>query len=91
MNYKKMLKKAGFCFWELESWAPCNGWIDWANNYDEAMIKLLVMFNEKLEKRDRKIAKLQHELAKLRSGAIEVHHHIDFDEVYAEVDKELPA
>lgn len=91
MNHEKLLKKAGFCFWGTESWKPYGAWIDWANNYDDAMTRLLLMYNKKLEKRDQKIAKLQHELAKLKSGTVEVHHHIDFDGVYAEVDKEGPA
>lgn len=79
--------------------------IDWATEYDKEVDKLMRSVEKKLAKRDREIARLnhelakrdreiayfKHELAKLKSGAIEVHHHIDFDAVYAEVDKERPA
>lgn len=67
MKYEKMLKKAGFCLWGKEPWRPNGVWVDWADNYDDAMVRLLLMFKHKLKKRDRKIATLQHELAKLKS------------------------
>jgi hypothetical protein len=93
MNDKslKMLRKAGFIFWAGEPWRPQNAVIDWATEYDKEVDKLMKSVEKKLAKRDREIARLKHELAKLKTGAIEVHHHIDFDAVYAEVDKERPA
>lgn len=42
---KKIAKKAGFIFWQKESWKPKDGQIDWSCNYDkefEKYSKLLI-------------------------------------------------
>jgi len=90
-NSKKMLKKAGFIFWTDSPWRPDGAVVDWASNYDDAMERLMCKVEKKLAKRDREIARLKHELAKHKTGTIEVHHHIDFDAVYDEIEKDRPA
>jgi len=61
MNMVKMLKKAGFIMTDN------NFGVDWNSDYDAAIIRLMLAMEAKLKKRDRKIAKLQHEIAKLKS------------------------
>lgn len=36
---KRLAKKAGFCFWNGESWAPPNAEIDWSCIYDKEFQK----------------------------------------------------
>jgi hypothetical protein len=62
MNMVKMLKKAGFIMTDN------NFGVDWNSNYDAAIIRLILSMEAKLKKRDRKIAKLQHDIAKLKAS-----------------------
>jgi hypothetical protein len=39
-QFYNLAKKAGFCFWESESWKPEGAVIDWAAQYDKEMVKL---------------------------------------------------
>lgn len=45
-DFKRLAKKAGFCFWNNESWKPVGAQIDWANAYD----KELKVYTEKVIK-----------------------------------------
>lgn len=35
--FRKLAKKAGFCFWEDESYGPGKGHIDWGTEYNEEL------------------------------------------------------
>jgi hypothetical protein len=36
---RKLAKKAGFCFWANEKYGPGPGYVDWANEYDNEIVK----------------------------------------------------
>ena len=39
----KLLKQAGFVFWEDESWGPGSDYIDWGSDYDQEVKRLISM------------------------------------------------
>lgn len=41
INAVNLAKKAGFIFWEDESWSPGKNKIDWSSNYDAELEKLI--------------------------------------------------
>jgi hypothetical protein len=48
-KHKKLLKKAGFCFWDDESWKPEGAVIDWANNYDKEIVKYTKLLTKQIK------------------------------------------
>ena len=81
MNIVKMLKKAGFIITDN------NFGVDWSSDYDAAIIRLILSMKAKLKKRDRKIAKLQHEIAKLKSPYYKPATPPDPSDIYTEVER----
>ncbi len=81
MNIVKMLKKAGFIMTDN------NFGVDWSSDYDAAIIRLVLAMEAKIKKRDRKIAKLQHELAKLKSPYYTHVSPPDPSDIYTEVER----
>ncbi len=43
---KDLAKEAGFCMWGDESWRPLGTVVDWANQYDDDLVKFYHLVRE---------------------------------------------
>ena len=43
---KELAKEAGFCMWSDESWRPLGTVVDWANQYDDELVKFYHLVRE---------------------------------------------
>ena len=43
---KELAKEAGFCMWGDESWRPLGTVVDWANQYDDDLVKFYHLVRE---------------------------------------------
>lgn len=46
----KLIEDAGFILWEDESWKPEDEVIDWSNNYDSEIFKLIELIENYYDK-----------------------------------------
>lgn len=48
-KHKKLLRKAGFCFWRDETWKPPGAIIDWATDYDKEIVKFIKLLTKQIK------------------------------------------
>ena len=47
---KELAEEAGFCMWGDESWRPLGTVVDWANQYDDELVKFYHLVKEKSDR-----------------------------------------
>jgi hypothetical protein len=48
-KHKKLLRKAGFCFWADEKWRPDGAIIDWAKDYDKEIVTFIKLLTKQIK------------------------------------------